>query len=113
MAKLRIRNIFSELPAAEKREAFQVLLWRRGVKIERIVSCGQATPKDKWLCSKTAEWVIVLRGKARLGFKGVSGKLDLGAGDYVFIPGNTCHRVDWTHPGRKTVWLAVHPSSGK
>ena len=101
-------NIFSGLPAAKKREDFKVLLKGKGLKIERIVSRGQATPEGKWLCSKAAEWVIVLRGRARLLFKESCKKLDLKTGDYVFIPGHTCHRVDWTHPRKKTVWLAIH-----
>jgi cupin 2 domain-containing protein len=112
MIKIKSRNIFSGLPAAKKREMFQLLQKEKGLKIERIVSQGQATPEGKWLCAKAEEWVIVLRGRARLLFKGSCEKLDLRAGDYVFIPGRTCHRVDWTHPGQKTVWLAVHSIPG-
>ena len=107
MPKIKCRNIFSGLPAAKKCEVFQTLVRGKGFKIERIVSCGQATPEGKWLCSKTVEWVIVLRGRARLCFKGAR-KLDLRVGKHVFIPAHTCHRVDWTHPVQKTVWLAVH-----
>ncbi len=81
MSKLQSRNIFFGLSTAKKREAFQVLRKGKGFKIERIVSCGQATPGGKWLCSKTAEWVIVLRGRARLLFKGACDKLDLRIGD--------------------------------
>lgn len=80
----------------------------RGLKIERIVSCGQTTPEGRWLCSKTAEWVAVLKGRARLSFKKTQGKFDLKTGDYMFIPAKTYHRVDWTHSKQKTVWLAVH-----
>ncbi len=106
--KIKQRSFFSGLPAARDREAFRVLQKEKGFRIERIVSRGQATPAGRWLCSKAAEWVIVLRGRARLLFKGTGKKLTLKAGDYVFIPGGTCHRVDWTVPGRRTVWLAVH-----
>ena len=106
--KIKCRNIFSALPDARKREVSRVLQKGNAFKIERIVSQGQATPEGKWLRSKTAEWVIVLRGRARLLFKGAREALYLNAGDYVFIPENTCHRVDRTHLGRKTVWLAVH-----
>jgi len=107
MPKIRNRNIFSGLPAAKKREVFQTLARGKAFKIERIVSCGQTTPKGKWLCSKTEEWVVVLRGRARLCFKKAR-ELELRAGDFVFIPAHMCHRVDWTHPAKKTVWLAVH-----
>ena len=108
MPKIINRNIFSGLPAAKKREAFRTLQKGKCFKIERIVSFGQATPEGKWLCSKNAEWVIALRGGADLFFKGARESLSLKAGDYVFIPAKTRHRVDWTHPRQKTVWLAVH-----
>ncbi|MFA6599493.1 MAG: cupin domain-containing protein [Candidatus Omnitrophota bacterium] len=108
MANIKKHSIFFQLPAAKKREVFQVLQKGKGFNIERIVSCGQATPEGQWLCSKAAEWVIVQRGRARLRFKGAREPIELKAGDYVFIPGKTCHRVEWTHPERKTVWLAVH-----
>ncbi|MFA5167192.1 MAG: cupin domain-containing protein [Candidatus Omnitrophota bacterium] len=108
MSKINCRNIFSGLPEAGKREVFQTLVRGKGFKIERIVSRGQATPKGKWLCSKAAEWVIVLRGRTSLRVKGARKILDLKAGDHVLVPANTCHRVDWTPSGQKTVWLAVH-----
>ena len=108
MPKIESQNIFSRLPAAKKRESFQVLRRGRGFKIERIVSCGQATPAGRWLCSKTAEWVMVLKGRARLSFQGTPEKINMKAGDHAFIPANTFHRVDWTLPKQKTVWLAVH-----
>ena len=112
MAKVKIKNIFSGLPTARKREVFQSLHKGKGFKIERIVSLGQATPEGKWLCSQAVEWVMVLRGKARLLFKGARTSLDLKAGDFVLIPANACHRVEWTHPRQKTVWLAVHIGQG-
>ena len=108
MTKIKSRNIFSGLSAAKKREAFQTFARGRGFKIERIVSFGQTTPEGKWLCSKAAEWVAVLRGRASLRFKGIRKSLDLRVGDSLFIPAGTCHRVDRTSPGKKTVWLAVH-----
>jgi cupin 2 domain-containing protein len=108
MAKLKLSNIFSALPAVHKKEVFQVLGRGRHFKIERIVSCGQATPKNKWLFQKSAEWVIVLRGRARLSFEEKNKKFYLRSGDYLFILPHTRHRVDWTHPKQKTIWLAVH-----
>lgn len=29
-------------------------------------------------------------------------------GDYIFLPAHTRHRINWTAPGKATVWLAVH-----
>ena len=108
MPKISRHNIFSKLSGAKKREVSEILATGKGCKIERIVSCGQATPEGEWLCSKAAEWVIVLRGRAQLLFKGARKSLDLGEGDSVFIPSNARHRVNWTPPRQKTVWLAVH-----
>jgi len=108
MPKIKIGNIFVNLPAADKREAFRVLAKGRNFKIERIVSCGQATPKNKWLCQKQAEWVMVLKGRARLLFKQEKRKISLKSGDYLFIPANTLHRIEWTSRKQKTIWLAIH-----
>lgn len=108
MPKINHDNIFAGLPAAKKREVFQILARGKGFRIERIVSRGQATPQGRWLCSKTAEWVIVLRGRASLRFQGSRKSLDLEAGGHVLIPAHARHRVEWTHPRQKTVWLAVH-----
>lgn len=108
MPKIKGSNIFSKLPAVKDREIFQTLARGKGFKIERIVSKGQATPKGKWLCSKADEWVTLLQGEAQLLFKGARAPLDLSVGDTVFICANAGHRVTWTHPRQKTVWLAVH-----
>lgn len=108
MTNITSGHIFSGLSAAGKREVFRTLARGKGFRIERIVSRGQKTPEGEWLRSKEAEWVMVLRGRARLLFRKSRKKYDLAAGDHVFIPADTCHRVEWTHPRQKTVWLAVH-----
>jgi cupin 2 domain-containing protein len=90
-----------------KPEIFQTLFKSKVLKVERIISCGQATPKKKWLKSQRNEWVTLLSGKARLKFK--TGRvLTLKAGGSVFIRSGRPHRVEWTKPYSKTVWLAVH-----
>jgi len=99
-------NIFSKLPNAKKGEVFQTILRNKNISIERITSQGQSTPKGKWLSGKTDEWVILLEGKSKLMFKDKS--ITLKKGDYVFIPANTNHRVEWTDKRQKSVWLAVH-----
>ncbi len=101
-------NLFKDVPSTIEKERFDLLFLRKGVRIERIVSRGQATPPGKWLRQRTAEWVIVLKGGAKLLFRGAKTPLRLTAGDFVFIPAGTAHRVEWTQPGKPTVWLAVH-----
>ena len=40
-------NLFDDLPRQSDKEVLTELLWRNGVRIERIVSSGQSTPVDK------------------------------------------------------------------
>jgi cupin 2 domain-containing protein len=76
--------------------------------LERIVSWGQATPSGEWYDQDTNEWVILLHGRAVLLFEGEPGRVALKPGDYVHIPARQRHRVEWTDPEKKTVWLALH-----
>lgn len=103
-------NLFDGLPEpGETRDAeeFQDLLKSPGVRIERIVSTGQATPEGQWYDQDRGEWVALLKGRARLSFEGEDAPRDLGAGDCVYIPPHVRHRVDWTDPVEPAVWLAV------
>lgn len=101
-------NLFTPLPCPSTDEVFEDLLVRPGIKLERIVSMGQATPADQWLDQEASEWVVLLQGRARLRFEQPDSVLDLRPGDYVFLPPHCRHRVDWTPPGEETVWLALH-----
>lgn len=104
-------NLFTNLSScSSKKEHFQTLLRLKNIKIERIVSHGQKTPPGKWLKQGKAEWVVVLKGRAKILFKGSRSRkpVSLKAGDSLFIPAKTPHRVEWTQPRRPTVWLAVH-----
>ncbi len=91
-----------------KKEQFKTLLRFKNVKIERIVSHGQKTPPGKWLKQGKAEWVVVLKGRAKVLLKGSRKPVSLKTGDFLFIPAKTPHRVEWTQPRKPTVWLAVH-----
>ena len=108
MGKLKFGNIYSKIPALEDKEIFQTLLKSKKLKIERIVSQGQVTKKDKWLKETRAEWVIVLKGAGKLRFRKDNRLIKLKPGDYIFIPANTLHRVEWTSMREKTIWLAVY-----
>jgi cupin 2 domain-containing protein len=101
-------NLFADLAASRDAEYFTDLLAAPGLGLERIVSLGQATPPGEWLDQDRAEWVILLRGAARLLFEGEGSACDLRPGDYVNIPAHCRHRVEWTIPDEPTVWLALH-----
>ena len=101
-------HLFADIPAQLAAEQFTDLLAAPGLRLERIVSLGQATPPGEWLDQSRAEWVILLRGGAKLLFEGEGGACELKPGDHVTIPAHCRHRVEWTTPGEPTVWLALH-----
>jgi cupin 2 domain-containing protein len=101
-------NIFAKMPRGKGREVVQELVGNKKLRLERIISTGQVTPVGVWLQDRRDEWVVVLKGKAVLRFEGRKGLMRLEAGDYLLIPRNTRHRVEWTRPGRETVWVAVY-----
>jgi cupin 2 domain-containing protein len=101
-------NLFAGLPGVSNQEVFEPLLDRPGLKIERIVSTGQASPPGFWYDSPQDEWVVLLGGSAGLWLDGEAGPRVLGPGDWIHLPAHCRHRVEWTEAGRETVWLAVH-----
>ena len=88
-------------------ETVDALLSANGVRLERIVSRGEASPAGFWYDQAEAEWVTVLTGRARLTIEGEADDRDLGPGDSLFLPAHCRHRVAWTAPGQTTVWLAL------
>jgi cupin 2 domain-containing protein len=78
------------------------------VRIERIVSTGQASPPGFWYDQPDDEFVVLLTGGARLRFEDGEVTLDMKPGDWVEIPAHVRHRVESTQADPPTVWLAVH-----
>lgn len=107
LKKLNVDNLFAKLPEAKRAEVFTELLAQGGVRIERIVSGGQATPPDKPFVQKADEWVVVLHGSAAIRLEGHE-ETALKPGDHLLIPGGVKHWVTRTDPDGPTVWLAVH-----
>ena len=103
-----VQNMFADLPEALPEERFEELIRGHGFRLERIISTGHATPAGQWYDQDHDEWVIVLRGAARLQFDGEAEGVHLGPGEYVLIPAHCRHRVAWTDPEGPTVWLALH-----
>ncbi|MCK5450572.1 MAG: cupin domain-containing protein [Candidatus Omnitrophica bacterium] len=103
-----MNNIFFNIPDKLKDEFFETLLDVDGVKIERIVSSGQGTPKGEWLFQEKNEWVILLEGSAELLFKDEDNLYKMIPGDYIYVKAGREHRVQRTDPEKKTVWVAVH-----
>lgn len=105
--KVKVANLLAGLPAAKRTEAFTELLARPGVRVERIVSRGQATPEDEPMVQAQDEWVLLLEGAAGLRIED-SNEVELRSGDHVWIARGQKHWVTWTARDRPTVWLAVH-----
>ncbi|MBI2309206.1 MAG: cupin [Rhodocyclales bacterium] len=103
------QNLYAGLPShPEAGERLDALLARPGLRIERIVSTGQASPPGFWYDQNEAEWVLLLQGAAGLRFADEPAAQALRPGDWLYIAAHRRHRVEWTAAGEATVWLAVH-----
>lgn len=103
-----IGNIFSGLPSAAAGEVFETIAGAADVRIERIVSHGQATPEGEWFDQQLDEWVLLLSGSAGILFEYETAPRSLTSGDHLLIPAGCRHRVAWTAAGCDTIWLAIH-----
>ena len=104
-----IQNIFKNLPKEFTEEYFETILESKSdskkVKIERIVSLGHISPQKGWYDQAENEWVIVLQGCGKILFDDGE-EVILQKGDYLFIPARKKHKVTYTDPQEKTIWLA-------
>jgi cupin 2 domain-containing protein len=100
-------NLLRDIPDARAGEITEALVARPGLRIERIVSLGQASPPGFWYDQAETEWVVLLAGAARLRFADEPQARLLVPGDWIEIAPHQRHRVDWTDPTQPTVWLAV------
>jgi cupin 2 domain-containing protein len=101
-------NLLFPLPDARVRERVDVLTTHAGLRIERIVSFGQASPPGFWYDQPEGEWVLLLAGAASLRFADETDVRFLRPGDWLDIAPHRRHRVDWTAPNTPTVWLAIY-----
>ena len=107
------QNIFADLPSDLPEELVQTLCQTSGIRIERIVSHGHASPDGFWYDQDSHEWVLLIAGAARLRFEGEE-PVEMRPGSFINIPAHKRHRVEWTDPNQPTIWLAIHyvdPSS--
>ena len=51
---------------------------------------------------------MVLEGSAAVEFAGDAKPVELQRGSYLNISAHARHRVVWTDPNEKTVWLEIH-----
>jgi cupin 2 domain-containing protein len=97
-------NLFDQVPRPSGGETFAEILRHRNLVIERIVSSDR--PDPTLYDQVQDEWVLLVQGHATLELAGEA--LELGAGDHLFIPAHTPHRVLRTSREPPCLWLAVH-----
>ena len=95
-------NLFADAAPPNQGERFETLLQHRNLVVERIVSSQHVTPTDYQ--QPQDEWVVLLQGRATLTV--AEKRVELQAGDYLFLPAGVAHRVEQVSQG--AVWLAVH-----
>ena len=100
-------NLLRDLPPGGAGEVIERLAGDGPVRIERIVSHGEASPDGFWYDQDDGEWVMLLQGEAKLRFADEAAARHLRAGDHLDIAAHRRHRVDWTAADQETVWLAV------
>ena len=104
MTTIKKSNIYANIPASAKDEITEILAQSKSVRIERIISTGQASAQGFFYDQEENEFVIVLKGKAVIGYEDGT-TTELSEGDFLNIPAHLKHRVDFT--SNPTVWLAV------
>ena len=106
-------HLFRNLPADCPEELIETLISGDGVRIERIVSDGQASAPDFWYDQEEHEFVVVLQGHAVIRFEDGS-SVALEPGTWLYIAPHRRHRVESTSPTTRTIWLALFwkPGSG-
>jgi cupin 2 domain-containing protein len=100
-----MNNLLGDVPTQFPEELVQTILANSNVRIERIVSYGHASPGGFWYDQDQNEWALLVQGAARVRFEDMV--FAMKPGDFIDIPAHRKHRVEWTTPDEKTIWLAV------
>jgi cupin 2 domain-containing protein len=102
-------NLFGNTRAGGQAERIDVLLsGREGVTVERIVSHGGRAPAEGLFDQDWTEFVVLLRGEARLVALDPEETFALKPGDWLEIPPRRKHYVASTSREPPAIWLAVH-----
>ncbi|MGK9477780.1 cupin domain-containing protein [Melioribacter sp. OK-6-Me] len=101
-----LKNLYEKIPDKIPDEIFEEILRTDKLRIERIISKGQKSPEGFWYDQDENEFVLLLKGYARLEFEDGK-KVELREGDYLIIPSRLKHRVDKTSAEKETIWLAI------
>jgi cupin 2 domain-containing protein len=100
-------TLFLPADAPDRGERAEHLVRLGGVEVAQIASGTLGTPVD--YDQAYDEWAAVLCGGAVLEVAGE--RIDLAAGEWVFLPAHLPHRLLETRPG--TTWLTVSAAGGE
>ena len=101
-------NLFADIPGVMETEQFADLYAAPRIRIERIVSTGQATPTLEWLDRAGLDRMgRTSHRSGRHPTRRRTGPRTLEPGDWLLIPARKRHRVEWTDLSGTTIWLAV------
>jgi len=100
-------NLLTSEPTAKDAEVTQTIVTGKGVRLERIVSLGQASPEGFWYDQAETEWVTLLAGRARIRIADRADAIVMGPGDTLLLPAHCRHRVEWTDRDPPAIWLAL------
>ena len=98
-------NIFDKIIVDKEEENFFEIFKNETIKIEKIVSNGQISPKNFWYEQEKSEYIILLEGFAVLEFE--DKEIELKKGDCINIKAMQKHRVKFTSLDEPTIWFAV------
>jgi cupin 2 domain-containing protein len=102
-----LTNLFADIPDDLPEEITQAILSTPSLRTERIVSLGHASPGGFWCDQETNEWVLLLKGAARLRFEEEE-PIEQRVGAFVHIPAHRRHWVEWSDASGPTIRLPVH-----
>lgn len=104
---MQTQNIFSDIHEDAREELTRLIGGNRQVRIERIISTGQITPEGSWYDQSEDEFVLLIKGEAKIQLLDPDVAITLLPGDFLTIPAHRKHRVDYTSLQEPTIWLTV------
>lgn len=99
-----MKNLFQIDGDNSNGEVSEVLIFTDKVKLERILSYGDPSPKGEWYEQSEDEWVALVRGAAVLEYGGGE-MVELRGGDNLIIEAGVKHRVDSVSDD--AIWIAL------
>lgn len=104
---MEIKNIYADIPAELPEELTEEFFANGNIQIGRIVSRGHKSPPDYWYDQDQDEFVLLVRGEARVFFEDPDENIELTPGDWIIIPAHRRHRLIQTSEESDTIWLCM------